>query len=91
MANEYELFVEIDFETMSTRHSRTQGLIETKRKFTIMRATHDTLRSDGWDPGPTTVSLFEHTDKGSNPIDPPEANIREELPSELRENFLHRR
>ena len=82
------IVVEIDFETTSIRHSRTHGLIENKRKFTIMRATHDTLRGERWDPGPTTVRLFQLTERGSRPIEPPEARVREELPPDLREIFF---
>ena len=46
------------------------------------------IRGDGWQPGPSTVRLFELTERGSVPIDPPEARIREELAEELREIFF---
>ena len=80
--------VEVDFEVSSTRQSRTEGLIETKKVFRIIRSTHDTLRGENWEPGPTTLQLFELTPTGSVPIDPPEAVINEELPAELREIFF---
>ncbi len=80
--------VEIDFETKATRHSRTHGLIEVIRTYRIIRSTYDTVRGDEWEPGPTTVSLFEITHTGSEPIEPPESRIKEELPEELREIFF---
>ena len=82
------IVVEIDFETTSIRHSQTQGLIENKHKFTIIRATHERVRGESWESGPTTVRLFQHTERGSRPIEPPEASVREELPPNLREIFF---
>ena len=80
--------VEVDFEIKSTRATRTEGLIETKKLYRIIRSTYDTLRGDNWEPGPTSVQLFELTDTGSIPIEPPEAVINEEIPADLREIFF---
>ena len=86
--NRVPVTVEVDFETKILRRSRTRGIIETTQSFTIIRSTYDAIRGEGWDPGPTTVRLFELTDKGSVPIEFPEARIKEELPEELREIFF---
>ena len=80
--------VEVDFEIKSTRATRTEGLIETKKLYRIIRSTYDTQRGDNWEPGPTSVQLFELTDTGSIPIEPPEAVINEEIPADLREIFF---
>ena len=80
--------VEIDFEIKSTRPSKSGGLIETKTLYRIIRSTYDTLRGESWEPGPTSVQLFELTATGSDPIDPPDAVINEEIPPELREIFF---
>ena len=80
--------VGVDFEVSSTRSSRTEGLIETKKVYRIIRSTYDILRGETWEPGPTTLQLFELTPTGSLLVDPPEAVINEELPAELREIFF---
>ena len=87
--NRVPITVEVDFETIAVRRSRTHGLIESTQHYRIIRSTYDVIRGDGWQLcGPSTVKLFEHTEKGSVPVDPPEARIREELPEELREIFF---
>ena len=86
--NRVPVTVEVDFETKAVRHSRTHGRIESTQSYRIIRSTYDVVREDGWQPGPTSVRLFELTERGSVPIDPPEARIREELPEELREIFF---
>lgn len=86
--NRVPITVEVDFDTKTVRRSRTHGLMESTQNYRIIRSTYDVIRDDGWQPGPSTVKLFELTEKGSVPIDPPEARIREELPEELREIFF---
>ena len=86
--NRVPVTVEVDFETKAVRHSPTHGRIESTQSYRIIRSTYDVVREDGWQPGPTSVRLFELTERGSVPIDPPEARIREELPEELREIFF---
>ena len=80
--------VEVDFEVTSSRRTKSHGLIETKRNYTIIRSTFDRLRGDDWEPGPTSLQLYEKTDTGSKLIEPPDAIVREELPDELREIFF---
>ena len=63
-------------------------MIETKRQYRIDRSAHETLNGLEHSRTPSTVKLFHLTDKGSVPIEPPEAWISEELPSELREVFF---
>ena len=86
--NRVPIVVEVDFETKAVRHSPTHGRIESTQSYRIIRSTYDVVREDGWQPGPTSVRLFELTERGSVQIDPPEARIREELPEELREIFF---
>ena len=86
--NRVPVTVEVDFETSQVRRSRTHGLIETTQTFRIVRSTYDVIRGEGWEPGPASVRLFEFSDKGTIPIDFPEARIKEELPDELREIFF---
>ncbi len=63
-------------------------MIETKRQYRIDRSAHETLNGLEHSRTPSTVKLFHLTDKGSVPIQPPEAWISEELPTELREVFF---
>lgn len=79
--------VEVEFETTSVRRS-TRGLIETRRRYRIIRSTYETLEGAKWQRSPSTVSLLHLADTGSKPIEPPEAEIDDNLPSELREVFL---
>ena len=85
--NPVAITVQVEFETTSLRRSR-KGLIETKRQYRIIRSTYETLTGATWNRFPSTVKLFHLTDTGSVPIDPPEAEINEELPPELREVFF---
>ena len=79
--------VEVDFETTSVRRS-SRGLIETKRKYRIIRSTYETLEGASWQRSQSTVSLLLLADTGSKPIEPPQAEIDDKLPSDLREVFF---
>lgn len=80
--------VEIDFQKKSIRRSRTYGRVESVHTFRIIRQTYDVVNGAEWQPGPSTVQLFEMGETGSEPIEPPEAWIKEEIPAELREIFF---
>lgn len=80
--------VEVVFETKTARRSRTYGFTETVRTYRIIRSTYDMALESGWDPGPASVRLFEVTPNGNKPIEPPEAMIRDSLPTQLREIFF---
>ncbi len=82
-----QISAEVDFETTTLRRS-SRGLTETKRQYRIIRFSYETLNGAKWERSPSTVKLFLLDDTGSVPIDPPEAYINEELPSELREVFF---
>ena len=82
-----QISAEVDFETTALRRS-SRGLTETKRQYRIIRFSDETLNGAKWERSPSTVKLFLLEDSGSVPIDPPEAYINEELPSELREVFF---
>lgn len=79
--------VQVDFETTTLRRS-PRGMIETQKQYRIIRTASETLNGSEWERSPSTVKLFHLTSNGSEPIDPPEAFIVEELPSELREVFF---
>ena len=83
-----QIAVEIDYEVTTTRHSRTLGSIDTTQTYRVIQSTYERVRGESWEPGPTTVQLFEIGDSGAVPIEPPEALIREHLPNELREVFF---
>ena len=79
---------QVEFEITTYRRNSRGNLIETKRQYRIDRSAHETLNGLEHSRTPSTVKLFNLTDKGSVPIEPPEAWISEELPSELREVFF---
>ncbi len=79
--------VTVDFETTSPPTRRGQRGV-TSTRYRIIRSTYETVRDEGWDVGPTNVHLFRLTEIGSEEMSPPEAIIREELPTELREVFF---
>lgn len=80
--------VQVEFETTTYRRNSRGGLIENKRQYRIVRSAHETLKGLKHSRTPSTVKLFHLTDRGSVPIQPPEAWISEELPTELREIFF---
>lgn len=79
--------VQVEFETTIVRKS-PKGLIETTSQYRIIRSAHETLNGTNWQRAPSTVRLFHLQDSGSEPVDPPEAVIADELPPELREVFF---
>ena len=78
---------QVEYETTILRRS-PKGMIETRRQYRVIRSAFETLSGTEWERTPSTVKLFHLTDTGSEPIDPPEAIITEELPPELREVFF---
>ena len=82
--------VEIDFEIVKMRRSRTEGLIPQASYYRIIRSADESLSLSGntWERSPSTISLFRLEDTGSEPADYPEATINQELPPELREVFF---
>lgn len=80
--------VQVEFETTTYRKNSRGGTIETKRQYRIIRSTHETLNGLKHSRTRSTVKLFRLTDRGSEPVQPPEAWISEELPAELREVFF---
>ena len=86
--NRVPITVEIDFETTNIHRTRSGEIQRSTTSYRIIRSTSDTITGETWSPGPTTTKLFEVTHQGYNPIEPPEATISEQLPSELREIFF---
>ena len=79
--------VEVEFETTGIRRS-PRGLIETRRQYRIIRSAYETLDGAKWERSPSIVKLFHLTDTGGVLIEPPEAQIHDILPPELREVFF---
>ncbi len=82
--------VEIDFEVVRMRRSRTEGPISQASRYRIIRSADESLSLSGstWERSPSTLNLFRLQDTGSEPVDYPEARINQELPPELREVFF---
>ena len=79
---------QVEFETTTYRQSSKGNTKETKQRYRIIRSAYETLEGVGQSRTPSTVKLFRLTDTGSEPIEPPDAWINEELPLELREVFF---
>ena len=78
---------EVEFETTGVRNS-PKGVIEITRRYRIIRSAFETLKGSKWERLPSTVKLFHLTDTGNSPIEPPQADINEELPPDLRDVFF---
>lgn len=75
----------VNFE-VTPYHQRTG--IETRHNYQLVRSTYEEVDGNIWHRSPSTVKLFELTDRGAELIDPPEAIIKDILPFELREVFF---
>jgi len=81
--------VTIEFE-VSKYHTISGNERVSIQKYQIVRSTIEELegKANNWKRGRSVVKLFALTEKGAQPIDPPEAVISDELPQELREVFF---
>ena len=79
---------QVDFEIPSFRQSKTRGLITIERQYRIIRSAYETLDDSGQSRTSSSVKLFELTDRGSELIESPQAQVHDELPPELREIFF---
>ena len=80
--------VQVDFEKTAHRQSLKGKSLTTTRQYRIIRSVYETLEDTSYHRTSSTVKLFHLTERGSDPIEPPEAWIHEELPVELREVFF---
>ena len=64
--------VQIEFEITNIRRSRI-GTIETTERYRIVRSVRETLNGDGYERSESTVKLYQLTDEGNEPIDPPQS------------------
>lgn len=81
--------VQVEFEITKSRKRRSASKsIETREQYRIIRSAYETLDSNTHKRSPSIVKLFQLTDRGNKPIEPPDAWIAEELPLELREVFF---
>ena len=85
--NRVPISVQVDYEIVNFTRG-TAGPIPNTQQRRIIRSVHETLDDSGHTRPQSTVNLFRLTDRGSELIQPPEAQIREELPLELREVFF---
>ena len=79
--------VQVDFEVTNFRQS-SRGPIENKQRYRIIRSAYEALEDSNQNRDSSIVKLFELTDRGSEPIELPDAQIDDELPLELREVFF---
>ena len=75
------ILVEIDFEVVSARSSRTDT-------YRIMRMANESVSGNTWERSSSTIKLWQIKDTGGKPIPYPEAQVKRELPPELREVFF---
>ena len=81
--------IQVEFEITKSRQRRgASKSIETREQYRIIRSAYETLESETHKRSPSTVKLFQLTDRGNKPIEPPDAWIAQELPLELREVFF---
>lgn len=80
--------VQIEFEVDDIRETRTGRQVTDKKRYLIIRSVYETLNGTSHHRRDSTAKLFELTDAGGKPIDPPESHINEILPLELREVFF---
>ena len=73
--------VQVEFEITNFRYG-------TPEQYRIIRSAHETLNGIEHNRSRSTVKLFQLTDEGVEPVDPPQARIHEMLPPELREVFF---
>ncbi len=73
--------VEIDFEVVSARSGRAD-------KYRIVRLANESVSGNAWKRIPFAIKLFRLQDTGSEPMPYPEAQVKRELPPELREVFF---
>ena len=81
--------VTIEFE-VSKYHTISGNERVSVQKYQIVRSSNEELdgSTNDWKRGKSIVKLFALTSNGAQIIDPPEAVINDELPSELREVFF---
>ncbi len=79
--------VTIDFEVTKYRSSKGRQ-IESNYTYRIIRSAYEEVSGSDWRRTEPSVSLFQLTSKGAEPIDAPDSMINEELPPELREVFF---
>ena len=81
------IMVEVEFETQTVRRAR-QGTRVVKRRYRIVRSTEETVDGPRATRTRSTVRLFLITATGDEPVEPPDAEINQELPPDLRDIFF---
>ena len=78
-----QVTVTVDFETTS----EWRGL-QDQKNYRIVRSVVETPRGDTWTRGQETVRLYEIGPNGTTLVNPPQAQIEQELPIAVREVFF---
>ena len=78
-----QITVTVDYETTS----EWRGL-QDKKNYRIVRSVVETPRGDTWTRGQETLRLYEIGPNGTTLLDPPQAEIEQELPIAVREVFF---
>ena len=78
-----QVTVTVDYETTS----EWRGLKD-KKLFRIVRSVVETPRGDTWARGQETLRLYKIGPDGTTLVDPPQAEIEQELPIAVREVFF---
>jgi len=81
------IMVTIEFEVTSVRRTPA-GFKETRRRYRLVRSTHEDVDQDRFSRAQSSVRLFAITETGDTPLQSPEAIIADELPTELRDVFF---
>lgn len=80
--------VELDLEITRYRANRSGKQVVNKKHYQVVRVDHETPKGSSWERSPSTVRLFELTERGNEPVDYAERELAQELPPELREVFF---
>lgn len=80
--------VGIDFEVEYQRHSPRHGLITSTDRYRIVRSTTEKVKEATWERERSTISLFELTERGGEPVSNPNAILRNMVPEHLRNVFF---
>ena len=76
----------VEFE-LTTHRRGAGGMRETRQRYRLVRSAFEDVGN--WERrSASTVKLFALSDRGTKPIDHPEAQVNEDLPPELREVFF---
>lgn len=80
--------IELDLEITRSRVNRAGKQVVSKKYYQVVRVAHETPKGSSWERSPSTMRLFELTERGNEPVDYAERELAQEWPPELREIFF---